>query len=236
VKYEFGNVRVDASARTASISGLPVHLTRKALDLLLLLLECPQTVVSKDRIYERLWPDTFVTESGLQTLVYEIRHAIDDHRSGRSWIRTVRGIGYSFAGHVLVDGVPPERPPTYPAAWLTNAATSFPLYMGENVIGRAPDNPLDVQHPTISRRHACIAIGESITLEDLGSKNGTWLDDERVTAPRVLDDGAVVSFGSVTFTFRVARPHTSTASADPSHPPCGGRRLLHDATLPSSRT
>ena len=194
MKYEFGNVRVDASARTASVSGLPVHLTRKAFDLLLLLLERPQTVVSKDEIYERLWPDTFVTESGLQTLIYEIRHAIDDHRSGRSWIRTVRGLGYSFAGHVLVDALPPdERRPTYPAAWLTNAATSFPLYIGENVIGRASDNPVEVQHPTISRRHACIAIGESVTLEDLGSKNGTWLDDERVTARRTLDDGAVVS-------------------------------------------
>jgi DNA-binding winged helix-turn-helix (wHTH) protein len=235
VTYEFGNVRVDASARTASVSGLPVHLTRKALDLLLLLLECPHAVVSKDQIYERLWPDTFVTESGLQTLVYEIRHTIDDQRTGRSWIRTVRGIGYSFAGHGLVDAVPAgERKPTYPAAWLTNASSSFPLYVGENVIGRAPDNPLDVQHPTISRRHACISIGESITLEDLGSKNGTWLDEERVTARRRLVDGAVVSFGSVTFTFRVARPQTSTASADPPHPSCGG--LLHHATPSSSHS
>jgi DNA-binding winged helix-turn-helix (wHTH) protein len=234
VKYAFGNVCVDASARTASVSGLPVHLTRKAFDLLLLLLEQPQAVVSKDRIYERLWPDTFVTESGLQTLVYEIRQAIDAGGAGRSWIRTVRGIGYSFVGHVFVDGVASDERPISPAAWLTNAAVSFPLYVGENVIGRTSDNPLDVQHPTISRRHACIAIGESITIEDLGSKNGTWLDDERVTARRTLDDGAVVSFGSVTFTFRVTRPHTSTASADPPHPSGGG--LRHYATLSSSRS
>jgi DNA-binding winged helix-turn-helix (wHTH) protein len=235
VTYEFGNVRVDARARTASVSGLPVHLTRKALDLLLLLLEHADTVVSKDQIYERLWPDTFVTESGLQTLVYEIRNTIDDQRSRGSWIRTVRGIGYSFAGHVLVDGVPAdERTPIYPSAWLTNASTSLPLYIGENVIGRAPDNPLDVQHPTISRRHACIAIGESITLEDLGSKNGTWLNDERVTIPRILDNGAVVSFGSVTFTFRVARPQPSTVSADPLHPSSSGP--FNRATLSSSRS
>ena len=54
----------------------------------------------------------------------------------------------------------------------------------------------EIAAPTISRRHARITIGQSVTLEDLGSKNGTWLENERLTAPRALEDGNVVRLGS----------------------------------------
>jgi pSer/pThr/pTyr-binding forkhead associated (FHA) protein len=57
-----------------------------------------------------------------------------------------------------------------------------PLRAGENIVGRDTDELREFEAPTISRRHARIVIGESITLEDLGSKNGTWLKDERLTA------------------------------------------------------
>jgi DNA-binding winged helix-turn-helix (wHTH) protein len=117
VKYTFGRISVDASARIIAVGARPVHLTRKAFDLLLLLLEHRATAVSKDAIYARLWPDTFVAESSLQTLVHEIRQAIDDGGTGTSWIRTVHGIGYSFAAtckpprgrpHRLAPNVPPH--------------------------------------------------------------------------------------------------------------------------------
>ena len=97
VKYTFGDVCIDADARTCSTREGPRHLTRKAFDLLLLLLECRPNAVSKEQTYARLWPDTFVAESSLQTLVHEIRHAIDQGGSP-SWIRTVHGIGYKFIG------------------------------------------------------------------------------------------------------------------------------------------
>ena len=50
------------------------------------------------------------------------------------------------------------------------------------------------------------------TLEDLDSKNGTWLHDERVTGPVVIADGDVVRLGSARFTFRTAGYAGSTAS------------------------
>lgn len=49
------------------------HLTRKAFDLLVLMLETRPNAVTKDQIYARIWPDAFVTESSLHTLVREIR-------------------------------------------------------------------------------------------------------------------------------------------------------------------
>ena len=140
MKYAFGSVSVDADARSISSAEGSVHLTRKAFDLLLLLLECRSKVVSKDDIDLRLWPDSFVTESSLQTLVHEIRHAIDQGGSP-SWIRTVHGIGYSFAGEVLVSETPARSvPPERPAAWLFSDSARVALYKGANVLGRGSDD------------------------------------------------------------------------------------------------
>ncbi len=218
MKFAFGSVSIDADARSISSAEGSVHLTRKAFDLLLLLLECRPNAVSKEQIYARLWPETFVAESSLQTLIHEIRHAIDSE-TRQSWIRTVHGIGYSFAGDVVASGTPASPAQVErPAAWLLGESTRVALHAGENVIGRGLEGVIEIEAPTISRRHARITIGEAVTLEDLGSKNGTWLRDERLTAPRALADGDAVSLGSAKFTFRRARQPKSTESTDmPPH-------------------
>jgi DNA-binding winged helix-turn-helix (wHTH) protein len=218
VKYTFGDVCIDADARTCSTREGPRHLTRKAFDLLLLLLECRPNAVSKEQIYARLWPDTFVAESSLQTLIHEIRQAIDDPGSERSWIRTVHGIGYSFAGTVAAsDASAVQDRLARPAAWLLGESTRIVLHTGENILGRGideVDEVIDIDSPTISRRHARITIRERVTLEDLGSKNGTWLAGERLTGPHVVNDGDAVRLGSLTFKFRVAVQTKSTETAD----------------------
>jgi DNA-binding winged helix-turn-helix (wHTH) protein len=215
VTYAFGQVRVDADARIISSPAGSVHLTRKGFDLLLLLLENRPNVVSKEQIYARVWPHTFVADSSLQFLIHEIRQAIDDSGAQQSWIRTVHGIGYNFCGDVLVrDLASVASALEHPAAWLLGASIRVPLRAGENIVGRGIDDVVEIEAPTISRRHARIVIGESITLEDLGSKNGTWLKDERLTAPHALVDGDVVKLGSATFTFRVARQPKPTESVD----------------------
>ena len=211
--YAFGAIRVDADARVVSSTAGLVHLTRKAFDLLLLLLENRPNAVSKDQIYARVWPDTFVAESSLQFLIHEIRQAIDDPGGRQSWLRTIHGIGYSFCGEVLVSSVGAATSGlAHPAAWLIGGSIRVPLREGENIVGR--DTAELFHAPTISRRHARIVIGESITIEDLGSKNGTCLQNERLTAPHGLADGDVVKLGSATFTFRLARQSKSTESVD----------------------
>ena len=215
MKYTFGSLCLDADARTISSAEGDVHLTRKAFDLLLLLVERRPNAVLKEQIYAHLWPDTFVAESALQTLVHEIRQAIDDRDLQQSWIRTLHGIGYAFAGHVLASSAAPSTTqPERPAAWLLGESIRVALHTGENILGRGLEGVIEVEAPTISRRHARIIIGDSVTLEDLGSKNGTWLDDECLTAPCALADGAVVRLGSATVTFRLVRQPKSTESAE----------------------
>lgn len=70
-------------------------------------------------------------------------------------------------------------------------------------IGRAPGNDLIVDHPTVSRQHATIKLeGEAFRLFDLGSANGTFVNDQRVRDPMALEDGMTVRFGEVEYVFK----------------------------------
>ena len=67
---------------------------------------------------------------------------------------------------------------------------------GEHVIGRGDDAAIAIAASGLSRRHARILVRQGrATIEDLGSKNGTFCSDEAVTAPRVLRDGDVIHLG-----------------------------------------
>jgi VWFA-related protein len=69
-------------------------------------------------------------------------------------------------------------------------------------IGRAGDNQISIQDATISRHHAWIkAEGEDFLVFDVGSANGTFVNDERVQEPHRLNSGDVVRFGDAEFVF-----------------------------------
>ena len=213
--YTFGSLTVDVEARRVSSAGRPVHLTRKAFDLLLVLLDQRPNAVSKEQIHARLWPATFVSDASVQTLIAEIRRTIDaDPAASASWIGTVHGIGYRFDGPAVVTGSPAAASGSdRPVAWLVGGGIRVPLVPGPNMVGRDVDGVGEIDAPTMSRHHARITIAEPPTIEDLDSKNGTWLDGERVTVARALWDGAQVRLGMVTLTFRLAGPPKPTEPA-----------------------
>jgi predicted component of type VI protein secretion system len=91
---------------------------------------------------------------------------------------------------------------------------------GANVIGRAPDATIQVDVAGVSRHHARIVVsnGEA-TLEDLGSKNGTFVEHKRITSTR-LSDGDELRLGSVSLTFRIEPPQGPTDTvSEPDAPP-----------------
>ncbi len=70
-------------------------------------------------------------------------------------------------------------------------------------IGRAPGNDFVVEHATVSRQHATIKIeGEDLRLYDLGSANGTFVNDKRVREPVMLQDGDTLRLGEAEFVFK----------------------------------
>jgi pSer/pThr/pTyr-binding forkhead associated (FHA) protein len=69
-------------------------------------------------------------------------------------------------------------------------------------LGRAVENEIVITSRRASREHARVQrAGRRVTLEDLGSANGTFLNDERLLAPRELHDGDRITIGEVTLVF-----------------------------------
>jgi hypothetical protein len=160
--------------------------------------------MSKSELLAKVWPDTFVTEDGLPRLINEIRTAIGDDARRPRWIRTIHGYGHAFAdgAEVATGG---DATSQFVLRW---ASREFPLRDGENVIGRDRDVAVTIDAPIVSGRHARIVISDGAALiEDLGSKNGTFVAEERVTAPVPLQDGDQIRVGDFSLVFRTASPH-----------------------------
>src|SRR5579883_1113760 len=75
-------------------------------------------------------------------------------------------------------------------------------------IGRTPENGLTLAHQIISRHHADVRMEErGVVLTDLGSANGTFLNNERLLAnqPYLLNDGATFRIGPYSLTYRAIK-------------------------------
>lgn len=203
MSWRFGECKLDRATRELTRGGRPVPLTPKALRLLEFLLERHPAAVSRQEIRDTLWPDTIVSESNLDSLIWELRSAIGD-RSRGGMLRTVRGFGYAFSGDVepLTGGV--AAPVTHGAELrLVWGDRVLSLTAGENLLGRDKKAAVCLDAASVSRHHARILVeGPRVTLEDLGSKNGTRLNGERVEGPRELEDGDAIRLGEVQLLFR----------------------------------
>ena len=102
----FGDCTFDSEARTLQRGGESVRLSGKAFQLLELLLAARPNPVAKDDLFAKLWPDTFVSEANLASLVKEIRAAIGDDARAPRFVRTAHRFGYAFSGPVTET---PER-------------------------------------------------------------------------------------------------------------------------------
>lgn len=196
-------LRVDPAARQVWRDGRERPLTRKAFDLLAVLLERRPEAVSKADIHARLWPGTHVSDVTLHSLMSELRRALSDDQEPHV-IRTVHGFGYAFVGPVDMSPAP-RRDPRRVRGWLVSVSGRVNLFDGDNLLGRDLDDAIDVPSPTVSRRHAAIRFDTDAWVEDLGSTNGTFVGDRRVSGPLRLADGDRVRLGDVLFTFRLQR-------------------------------
>ncbi len=201
--------------RQLSVRGATVHVQPKAFQLLELLLENRPKAVSKSQIHERLWPGTFVADSTLTSLLVEVRDVIGDEAQRPRYVRTVHGSATRSAGTPRKSARPLVPGSAHGLhCWILYADKRTALEPGETVIGRDPNAGLFIDDPSVSRRHARIVLtGEGATLEDLGSKNGTLLEDRKIDAPMRLNDAARIRIGTVALTFRRFSLPASTETA-----------------------
>ena len=91
----FGSVSVDYVRREVTVSGDPIHLSRKEFDLLAVLLRPPRRVRSRDELIDLLWPDTYLTDTRtLDTHIHRLRSKLEPEPTDPRFIVTVRGIGF----------------------------------------------------------------------------------------------------------------------------------------------
>ena len=91
---------------------------------------------------------------------------------------------------------------------------SIEVPAGESVIGRDRGCAVQIDADSISRHHARLNVtGREASIEDLGSKNGTWVAGERIHGPMPLADGTVFRLGSETVRFEVAIDERPTKTA-----------------------
>jgi hypothetical protein len=98
----------------------------------------------------------------------------------------------SSAGGLHTMIVHPENaPPSDVLFWLIDKDCLYPLKVGLNTIGRAPENDVVVPDAYVSRRHCAILVhaGDGCELHDIASKNGTFLNGHKLAGPTPLNLG-----------------------------------------------
>ncbi|MFY9550582.1 MAG: FHA domain-containing protein [Thermoanaerobaculia bacterium] len=213
--FRFGSLTLDTESRALFREGRSVSISPKAFKLLQVLLEGRPRAIPKAELHQRLWPDTTVSDVNLPTLIAEVRQAIGDGARAPEFIRTVYGYGYAFHGAAATlrrDGSPAS--PTDRILRLLWGQREVALSEGENILGRGTDSLVWIDAQSVSRRHARVVVASGLaTLEDLGSKNGTYVNGIRLTAPVALRDGDELRIGNVPMTLKVFARPSSTETA-----------------------
>jgi DNA-binding winged helix-turn-helix (wHTH) protein len=213
MRLRLGDLTFDPATRQLLHGSAEVHLSPKAFELLRILIHDRPRALSKRELHERLWPATFVSDGNLASLVAEVRDALGDAAQSPRFIRTAHRFGYAFCGEAVeVSASALPSADQAPFCWLVADGRRLPLQPGDNILGR-DEGGIQIDSPTVSRRHACISIrGAEAVLNDLGSKNGTFLGGEPVSSAKRLKDGDEVRTGSVVFRFRMTSPKKTTAT------------------------
>jgi DNA-binding winged helix-turn-helix (wHTH) protein len=200
-----------------------VPLTPKAVELLVALIEAKGDVRTKDQLLKQVWPDSFVEEANLSHQIYKLREALSDTHA-EPFIQTVPRRGYRFVAPVVegrsADGshaaaVIAVDPPAAPT--LSWGEREITLAQGRNLLGRTADCVIRVEAVSVSREHARIVVGrQDARIEDLNSKNGTFVNGKRVTGSVALEDGDEIRIGSVPLTFHANTAPQTTRTLDRS--------------------
>jgi len=237
----FGEFELDVAAYTLRRTGHRIKLEKIPMEVLILLVRRAGILVTRTEIQAALWgSDVFVDQdAAINTAIRKIRRALGDDAEHPRFLETVVGKGYRFSAPVAADrdaslegsdvdagAVSADRLHDHLATYLlTRGKREFVLVAGENLLGRDPEVNVRVEHPSVSRHHARISIHSAqAVLEDLKSRNGTFLDGRRIDAPTEIRHGATIGLGPITLSFVVLPAGASTRPMRDSSKPARKRQ------------
>jgi len=163
--FGFGKFEVDLAARVLYRSGNKVPIQDQPFRILILLLEKPGAVVSRQELRQLIWPaDTFVDfERSLNTAMRKLRKALGDDPDMPRYIETVRSYGYRFVGQLRSMGPPQDE--TAAAAQAAPAPVPAPVQAPALV----SDAPRGVQANSAKTSHIpSLALAAGMMLIGLG--------------------------------------------------------------------
>jgi hypothetical protein len=182
-------------------------LTPKAFDLLVTLVRHRSRALSKNEIFALVWPETQVEEGNLAQQVLLLRRALSYAAES---IATIPSHGYRFVAAATEEATEFSKEVSSPhsLAW---DGHEFPLREGVTVIGRAEDVDLRIALPSLSRHHARVVVrGLEATLEDVGSRHGSWRGTIPVRGVIRLTSGDEITLGTASLVYSLALPDDTT--------------------------
>ena len=180
--FEFGLFRLDTRARLLFRDGVPVALQPKSYETLLFLVRQRGRAVTRQELFEAVWPGVVVSEGSLTQTVFLLRKALGVTEDGREYIETVPRVGYRFAGEVReAEGAAASGPAaTAPAAagpsrrrWLLAAAAAVLAALLPWLMRRQGTAPAPVPGSAVPRRPEPITLRRELPVP---------VDAERVLA------------------------------------------------------
>ena len=197
--YEFGSFVLDAGSRILFKDGVTVHLTPKAVETLLVLIQHGMQVVDKDQLLKEVWPDSFVEEGSLSRNIHELRKALGDDSSEPRYIETIPKRGYRFLAPLKVSALTVTNAPQR-AAPLAGEATIIEKHTFARVVSEEFEGS-DLPAEAKALPSAAILVPARGTLA--GNKKSILV----VTAVAALIAGSMGTF------VYLKRGHTSVAPA-----------------------
>ncbi|MBA3631559.1 MAG: PD40 domain-containing protein [Acidobacteria bacterium] len=98
--YTFGEYKIEKTERLLTRRGEVVPLPPKAVELLFVLLESNNHILTKDELMNLVWADSFVEEANLSRNVFLLRKVLGEGKNGEKFIETIPKRGYRFAANV----------------------------------------------------------------------------------------------------------------------------------------
>jgi DNA-binding winged helix-turn-helix (wHTH) protein len=103
-EISFGSFRLLPSQLLLLEGDRPVPLGSRAMEILIVLLERPSELVSKQELMARVWPNTVVQPENLKVHISALRRALRDGRDGNRFIINIPGRGYCFVAPATLGG------------------------------------------------------------------------------------------------------------------------------------
>jgi DNA-binding winged helix-turn-helix (wHTH) protein len=180
-----------------------ITLRPRVMDALVVLAASSGKVVTKRELVDQVWSAGYVADNTVVHCINEIREALGETGSKSRLLQTVPRRGYRLLALVSpigdiasVHAIDGARYQLVSDRWVAY------LLDGNNLVGRGGESRILAPSVRVSRHHAEIRVnGAEVVVADLGSKNGTFVGDRRITGATSVEDGDTIKFADVSVVF-----------------------------------